>query len=114
MSLGIWLMAAPDTLDYADPARTNDHVFGPLVAMFGLIAVTPETRPVRWVNVPLGLWLVAAPWLLGYADWVPVLNSMLVGVAVAALATVRGRITHRYGGGWAALWKPELNHGDGP
>jgi len=45
--LGIWLMAAPDILAYGDPARTQDHIFGPLIVTIAMIAVSEVTRPVR-------------------------------------------------------------------
>jgi hypothetical protein len=105
--LGVWLTAAPGTLGYAGPAWSNDHILGPLAATAGLIAVFQETRGVRRLNLPLGVWLLAAPWVLSYPGWPETVNSMLVGVGLAALACVRGAITKRMGGGWAALWRPD-------
>ena len=102
--LGLWLLASPDVLRYGDPARTNDHVAGALMATFGTIAMSESTRPVRWVNLALGLWLIIAPILLNY----PMsrgIASVLFGMAAILLATVRGRITERFGGGWKALWR---------
>ncbi len=103
--LGIWLMAAPAVLGYADPARTNDRIVGPVAATFAAIAAWEATRSVRWVNVVLGLWLLVAPWVLGYSELDAYLNSLAVGTLMALFAPVRGKITQRFGGGWSSLWK---------
>lgn len=103
--LGVWLTAAPDALGYGGAPAANDHVVGPLAAMFALIAVFEVTRPLRWLNLPLGLWLVFAPWVLvhGTAELV---NVTAVGIGLAGLASVRGRTGESFGGGWRVLWNP--------
>lgn len=101
---GIWLMASPAVLDYADPARANDRIIGPVVASMAIIAIWEHTRPLRWVNVILGAWLLIAPWLLGHAPdarW----NSLAAGALILALSLVKGTRTHQFGGGWSSLWK---------
>ena len=101
---GIWLMASPAVLDYADPARANDRIIGPIVASMATIAIWELTRPLRWVNVILGTWLLIAPWLLGHppdARW----NSLAAGALILACSLVKGNRTHRVGGGWSSLWK---------
>jgi hypothetical protein len=104
-ALGIWLTAAPGVLGYGGTPAANDHVVGPLAAMFGLVAVFEVTRPVRWVNLLLGLWLVFSPWVLGYAP-PELVNATAVGIGLAVLACVRGRRGESFGGGWKALWNP--------
>jgi hypothetical protein len=103
-ALGIWLMAAPAVLRYGRPASTNDHIVGPLVATFACIAIWEATRPVRWFNLPLGLWLMIAPLALGHSP-AGILNSVLCGIAIAALSRVGGDVKQRFGGGWSALWR---------
>ena len=99
-------MASPAVLGYGRPAATNAWIVGPLIFTFACTAVAEATRPVRWVNVPLGAWLVIAPILL--QSTVPAaINSVAVGAASIAFSAIRGRITHRFGGGWSALWRPE-------
>jgi hypothetical protein len=107
--VGVWLMAAPGALGYGGAARTNDHIVGPIIATFACVAIWEATRSARWVNVPLGVWLIIAPVLLGYggaAMW----NSLLCGFAVVVLSCVRGRIKHRFGGGWKMLWRGQAAH----
>lgn len=108
-AIGVGLTAAPGVFGYPDPAAANDHVAGPLAAMFGLVAVFEATRPVRWLNLPVGAWLLAAPWVLGYGSGGPIGIDTLAGAGLACLACVRGRVTERFGGGWAELfqsWRP--------
>jgi hypothetical protein len=102
--LGVWLMAAPAVLDYAGVAASVDRTVGPVIATFGTIAVAESTRGLRVANIPFGLFLIASPMFLEYrAD--AAVNSAATGIAVAALACVRGRIRSRFAGGWRVLWR---------
>lgn len=49
-------------------------------------------------NVALGIWLIASPWVFGYSGRSPVLNSVLVGVLIAMLATLRLTSLHQSAG----------------
>lgn len=111
-ALGIWLMAAPAVLGYAEPAMTNDRIVGPIAATFAIVAWWQATRPVRWVNLPIGLWLAIAPWVLGYDASAAIVNSVVVGVVMAACAAVKGKVDKRYGGGWSAVFRS--NHSGKP
>jgi hypothetical protein len=101
--LGLWLMLAPALLGYAEPARTNSYIVGPLAASFAAVALSEVTRAARWVNVLLGLWLIIAPLALGYGG-VAAANSLIVGALLGSFALIPGRRSHRIGGGWPALW----------
>ncbi len=97
-------MVSPAVLNYADPARANDRLIGPIVASLAIIAMWEIARPLRWINVVLGGWLLIAPWLLGHASdarW----NSLAAGALIFGFSLVKGRRTHRIGGGWSSLWK---------
>jgi hypothetical protein len=109
MVLGVWLMAAPELLGHRDPARTNDHIIGPLVFTVACMALFEATRNVRRANTFLGAWLLLAPLVLGYPT-APFLNSLATGSGVLLLSLVRGRVKGQYGGGWAVLWgrAPEI------
>lgn len=102
--IGIWLMVAPDILDYGGAARINERIVGPLIAASAIIAATEATRPVRWAGIPLGAWLLLAPWVLAYPDTLTRIGSMVAGVVVILLTLVRGHVHGRFGGGWSSLW----------
>ena len=102
--VGVWLIAAPQLLNYHGPIRTNNHIVGPLVAAFACIAIWEATRPVRWANFVLGIWLALAPWVLQF-EWEDTAHSFAAGLAIACLSLVRGQLRHQVGGGWPALWQ---------
>ena len=104
-------MAAPAVLGYGNPAETNDRILGPVAATFAIVAWWEATRSSRWANLPIGIWLVAAPWILGYEGSAAILNSVLVGLVMAACSLVRGRITQHYGGGWKAAFRSDGGNG---
>lgn len=101
--LGVWLMAAPDVLDYGDPAETADRIVGPLLTTFACIAIWEVTRPCRWITLAGGVWLLVAPWLLGY-ETRELIHSVMVGAVISGLSLVAGRQNTRFGGGWRVLW----------
>ena len=101
--LGIWLMCAPAVLDYRGLPADHDHIAGPLIATFALVAAFEITRSLRWCNVVIGAWLLIAPWLLGYSEGNTQWNSVATGAAIVAVSVVRGRRKHRYADGWRTL-----------
>ena len=107
LSLGIWLLIAPDVFDYGDPARSVERAIGPIVIVIAALAIRGVTRPVRHLNILTGLALLLAPWLFSYTLIPAIATSALVGMAVLGLALVRGRVRQSYAGGWSALWRRE-------
>lgn len=104
--LGVWLMAAPAVLGYGGAAGTNDRIVGPVAASVAVIAIWQVTRPVRWANLALGAWLLVAPWVFDY-ERIALVNSTIVGLLLMTFAAIRGKVeSHRFGGGWPALWAP--------
>jgi hypothetical protein len=104
VGLGLWLMAAPAVLQYAGRAAMNDYIVGPVVASIAAVAVWEITRQLRWINLVLGLWLLIAPWVFGY-EWITLAHGTLVGLLLMTFSLVSGQRRHRFGGGWASLWK---------
>lgn len=42
-----------------------------------------------------------APWVLGYDEAAAIVNSMAVGLVMAASAAIKGKVEKRYGSGWS-------------
>lgn len=106
IAVGLWLMAAPAVLGYAGAAEVSDRIAGPFAVTFAAIAIGESVRAVRSWNVPVGLWLLIAPLILDHPA-AAAFSSALSGVALVAVSAVRGRVGHRFGGGWRALRRPE-------
>jgi hypothetical protein len=107
--LGVGLYAAPDTLGYAGIARVSHLIVGPIVASVSLIAISDVARELRWVNLLLGAWLVLSAVVVEH-DQLALFTGVAVGMALAALAIVRGPINQRLGGGWRAALRPPTDN----
>jgi hypothetical protein len=102
--LGVWLLVSPEVMGYGGQARVNNQAVGVWMAAFGMIALSESMRAVRWVNLALVIWLVSAPFVLDYPDE-RASGSIIAGIAAMGLASVRGKLSERFGGGWSELWK---------
>jgi hypothetical protein len=107
--LGIWLMAAPEVLDYNGVAADNDQILGPVIASFAIIALSGCTKSVAKFNIPLGVWLLIAPWLLNYENQTPILNDTIAGLLITIFSFFKRKTDHQYGGGWRAVWRPKYS-----
>jgi hypothetical protein len=102
MAIGVWLVAAPAALGYDDPAMTMDRILGPIVVSAAIVALSEVTREVRWLEAVVGLVLLVSPWLLGYPV-IPAVHSLAAGVLLIGFGATRGRVSHRFAGGWSSL-----------
>lgn len=103
-AIGVWLIAAPAVLGYASETAGDVHrLLGPVAGGAAFIAVWEVVHAVRWVTVPVGVLLVVWP-VVGFPAEAAV-NSVVSGLAVAALAFAGGPPEGRYGGGWGAVWE---------
>lgn len=102
---GIWLMVAPAVLQGDPVASDNEHIVGPLIATFSIVAMSECTRNIRFLNIPAGLWLIVSPVILGYLNTVITLQDIFIGVLTLSLTFVRRKRKNSYAGGWAALLK---------
>ncbi|MEX1112628.1 MAG: SPW repeat protein [Candidatus Andersenbacteria bacterium] len=101
MVAGLWLIIAPFVLGYAatTAALWNDVIFGiAIVLLAGSREVGEGYRYAwpSWLNAIIGVWLIIAPFAIGYSFIQEALwNSVIIGIAVALLAT------------WSALSTPK-------
>jgi len=103
--LGIWMMVVPSVLRYEKVAANNAYIFGCVIATIAIIAMAESVRNVRWLNLFMGLWLVVAPWILTFENSTNILNDTIVGLLVAGLSFVKGRIKEKMDGGWIKIIK---------
>jgi hypothetical protein len=103
--IGIWLMASPAFLNISGTAEDMNHIFGPVIASFAVIAWWEVTRNLRYANILIAVWLLISPWLLGYDNNSAIINNVIVGLGVGSLSFVKGKIENHFGGGWISLFK---------
>ncbi|HEU4626964.1 MAG TPA: SPW repeat protein [Steroidobacteraceae bacterium] len=105
VALGIWLIISPWIYGYASSApnpTSSSVIVGALILIFGAIRYNaPHTRTIfSWANIVLGAWTVFSPWIFSFVDRTGyVLNSVIVGIIVVALAIWSGSATvseHRH------------------
>lgn len=95
--LGIWLIASPWIFDYGGrPAVLSSVMAGALIAIVATsrLASLRSTAGLSGVNLLLAVWTIASPWLCEYtANVAAVLDNVILGVVVAALALFSGSAT---------------------
>jgi hypothetical protein len=95
--LGIWLIASPWIFDYGGrPAVVSSVMTGALIAIIAAsrLASLRSTAGLSGVNLLLAVWTIASPWLCEYtANVAAVLDNVILGVVVAALAIFSGSAT---------------------
>lgn len=96
-------MFAPGLLGLSSTAADNDHIVGPVIVTFSVIAFWECTQVMRKYNIPLGVWLLLAPWILGYEETVAIVNDMSTGFFVILLSLIKMKVEKHYGGGWSSL-----------
>jgi hypothetical protein len=104
--LGIWLVASPWILPYADHqlAAWNTRLTGLAIAVAAGAALVNYELWKEWINVVLAAWLIVSPWFLGYSEVGGAFyNQFAVGLAVGVLAlwsaaatTDNGRLPTRW------------------
>jgi len=103
--LGVWLMMAPDIFGFGKTIANNDHIVGPLLITFSVIAMSESVRNVKMLNLPLAAWLLFAPWILGYENSLAFASDYTVGVLTLVLTLVKQRRRHSFAGGWGVLFR---------
>lgn len=102
--LGVWIMFAPSILGFeGTSAEVSHRIAGPVIVTFSTTAWWQVLRGVRGMSVLAGAWLVAAPLFLMHptpAVW----NSIVTGLAVIGVSSVKGKVDKRFAGGWRSLW----------
>jgi hypothetical protein len=102
-ALGLWLAVSPWVLGYShlEAATANAAFIGLALALGSHFQVSFDEMSAKWFNMAAGLWLVLAPFLLGYSAHLEVTaNSIVVGTAVAALASSALSLEKEVGKWW--------------
>ncbi|HVO41642.1 MAG TPA: SPW repeat protein [Aggregatilineales bacterium] len=102
--LGIWLVISPwvgVTMSRSNPAAVNSYIFGVLVIIFALTAMSQRNQAwEEWLNLIFGLWLILAPFALHFTDqagamWNQIVVGIIIGIS-ALWAAVQVQGMHRH------------------
>ncbi len=100
--IGIWLMVSPSHLNVVGGLATSDYILGPLVIAFSVMSLAEVFRSLRFCNLLFGLGLLLAPLFTSHSSAAGIVNNLLFGALIIALAWRKGKITQRYGS-WERL-----------
>ncbi len=87
-ALGLWLAMSPWLLGYVheEAATANAALVGLILALGSHFEVSFDEVAAEWFNLAFGAWLVLAPFVLAFEAPEVIVNSIVVGTMVAALA----------------------------
>ena len=100
-SLGTILFFSPWLFSpSAGAPRQTAAIIGLLIAVLSVAALAAFAVWEEWLNLVAGLWLIATPWLFSFEDSNAMTVDVLIGTAVAAVATfeILLTISHRLDG----------------
>jgi len=107
--VGLWIMISP-VIFYADKvAANNEHITGPLIITFAVIALWEINRNVRLINILTGSWLIVSPLFIHFNS-VMIWSNIIAGVLVIIFSLIKRKKKTNYGGGWKSLFQKNPAH----
>lgn len=107
--IGLWIMISP-VIFYANKiGANNQHISGPLIITFAVIALWEINQNIRWINVLTGSWLIVSPLLIHFDNrlmW----SNIVAGVLVIIFSIIKRKKKANYGGGWKSLFRENPEH----
>ncbi|MDQ3845474.1 MAG: hypothetical protein M3342_15920, partial [Bacteroidota bacterium] len=107
---GLWLMISPSVLGMSQPAANNNHIAGPLVITFAVIALWEINRNVIKVNMVIGAWLIIALFVIDFHSTSTIISNLVSAIVLILLALVKREVKQHYGGGWISLFQKNPPH----
>ncbi|MGA7672702.1 MAG: vitamin K epoxide reductase family protein [Nitrolancea sp.] len=103
--IGLWLMASPWAIGFAEYARADMRITGPIIVVLSVLAIWPGTRWFARLNAFAGGWLMIGPILL-QAPHLLLFPTIMLGAVLVALAVFPGNAAPHIGGGWIGILGP--------
>lgn len=107
--IGLWIMISPVVFDADKVAANNQHITGPLIITFAVIALWEINRNVKLINVITGSWLIISPLLIDFSN-VIIWSNIIAGIFVIAFSVIKRKGNTNYGGGWKSLFQKNPGH----
>ena len=96
--VGLWLIISPWAVSYSgdERAMANAVIFGIIVAVLSVAALTAFQEWEEWINALIGIWLIISPWVLGFSgDNAAMQNLVVAGIIVLVLSVWSSFESHR-------------------
>ncbi|MGE5520676.1 MAG: vitamin K epoxide reductase [Candidatus Dadabacteria bacterium] len=101
--IGLWLMISPGVLKMNEVSSDNNHITGPLVITFSVIALWQINRKVIRVNILIGTWLLISLFVLDYIRDFAFFGNAICGLLLIILSSLPVKVKEKFGGGWHSL-----------
>ena len=94
--IGLWIIIVPGLFGHQKPAADIEHLAGALIITTSVISMGEVIRSIRFINVLIGIVMIAgALFFSGYTTF-GMINDILFGIFVIALAIPKGKILEKY------------------
>lgn|SRR5690349_1566413 len=108
--LGLYIMVSPALFDYNQALSNNNHIVGPLIITFAVIALWDINQQMRRANIVTGGWLVLSAFIFSAPASIYLILQAVAGLLIIIFSLVKGKVVHQYGGGWRSLWQKNPEH----
>ncbi len=108
--LGLWVMLAPDMLNYQKPEADYNYIVAPVAITFAITALWEVNRSARFIVMFCGLVLAISPLLSFFQSSDAIWNNALAGIIMILISLVKGKVKKHYGGGWLSLFQKRPEH----
>lgn len=107
--LGLWILISPFLLHF-DNSQIADYnyITGPVIVSFSVIAYWEATRSVGKWNILVVIFLIIMSLILGNS--VSITSNLISSLIILPLSLIKGKITQKFGGGWASLFQKNPEH----
>lgn len=107
--IGLWILISPFLLHF-DNSQIADYnyIAGPVIVSFSVIAYWEVTRSVGKWNTIVAIFLITMSLILG--NFISITSNLISSIILFSLSFVKGKITQKFGGGWASLLQKNPEH----
>lgn len=108
IAAGLWVMISPSIISMSKQVANINHICGPLLITFAVIALWDINKNVIKANLVVAAFLVVATMFL-IADVTIIFSNILSGVIAIACSLIKRKSKQQYGGGWRSLFQEISN-----
>ncbi|HEY1020822.1 MAG TPA: hypothetical protein VGE06_00855 [Flavisolibacter sp.] len=107
--IGLFLMFAPSIWSFDKGASDHFYIVGPLVITNAIIGLWEFNRGIRWFTALIAAWLLVSPFVLE-SKGTEAMIAICSAILLVFFSLFKGRVKHRYGGGWSSLLQKNPLH----